>query len=195
MLRAVLLNRPLAPLSRTVPAHHELYEKAGILHRDVSVENLMVDATDHRCGILIDLDIAARVQDGDQTLHPILTHAGTLGFRSIELLRQSTHYPTRALYEDDLESFFYALYHVQTLYHDGRRLPIHDKKRWWHTISPDRIGLLAARKLMDLREPIPDCPLGEWLAGLQKLLASVHLPRDDEEVHLTYRAFMDRCVD
>ena len=40
-------------------AHHDLYEKAGILHHDISINNLMVDPSDPSMGILIDLNMVA----------------------------------------------------------------------------------------------------------------------------------------
>src|SRR5260370_3516096 len=49
-------------------AHHDLYEKAGILHFDISINNLMVDPSDPSPGILSDLDMAARDNDPESVL-------------------------------------------------------------------------------------------------------------------------------
>ncbi|KAF8323590.1 uncharacterized protein EI90DRAFT_3292308 [Cantharellus anzutake] len=92
-----------------VQAHHDLYEKAGILHRDISINNLMVDCGDPCKGILIDLDMAAldRDPDTDVLLDVPALPGATLPFRSIELC-----YPDplpRTRYRHDLESFFFVL--------------------------------------------------------------------------------------
>lgn len=75
----------------------------------------MVDAGDYSVGILIDLDIAVRIKDGDTPLSFKPVHAGTLPFRSIHILDQGD--PVSELfYRDDLESFFYTLVWILT-YH------------------------------------------------------------------------------
>ncbi|KAF8334774.1 uncharacterized protein EI90DRAFT_462426 [Cantharellus anzutake] len=48
-----------------ISSHHELHEKAGILHRDISPNNLMVDSSDPTKGVLIDLDMAVRDRNPD----------------------------------------------------------------------------------------------------------------------------------
>ena len=136
----------------------------------------MVDAANHRRGVLIDLDIAARVRDGDQILHPVLPHAGTLGFRGIALLMEGTHYPTRAVYRDELESFYYALLYIQIHYRDGRRLPIHDETGWW-SMFRGKVAGVGMRKLGGLDRPIPECPLRDWLLGLQNLFFDAYVLR------------------
>ena len=42
------------------PAGHRALSEAHILHRDVSVNNILIDSSDSS-GILIDLDLAAKV--------------------------------------------------------------------------------------------------------------------------------------
>lgn len=163
-----------------VTAHYDLYKKAGILHRDISLENLMVDANNHRRGILIDLDIAARIRDGDKVLQPAMTYAGTLGFRSIDLLEEGTHYPTRAMYRDDLESFFYVLYYIQTFYHDGNRLPIHDRTGWWNLFGDDVESLGGQKRGWLISTSIPDsAPTSEWLVPLHELIKHAYQARRD----------------
>ena len=165
-------------------AHRDLYEKAGILHRDISLENLMVDPNNHRKGILVDLDIAARVRDGDKRLNPVLTYAGTLPFRGIDLLREDTHYPTRAVYRDDLESFFYVLFYIQKYYRDGRRLPTHDTLRWSAGDEPGDIADLGTRKLGWLwSTSIPESPLrSDWVAPLRDFIVHAYEARRDFNV-------------
>lgn len=168
----------------------------------------MVDATNHHRGVLIDLDIAARIKvDRGQPLRPILPHAGTLEFRAYAVLSEGTHYPTRLAYRDELESFYYVLLYIQLHYRDGRRLPIHEQTRWG-IIHHGDIGGLSERKLGSLNRPIPECPLRDWLLGLQKLFyeglieqrhryheAGKRRKLDDETRGgvLTYHNFMKTC--
>ena len=56
-------------------AHKEAYESAGILHRDISAENILI--TDDGHGLLIDWDISKRVEKGarqsERSVHSITT--------------------------------------------------------------------------------------------------------------------------
>lgn len=166
----------------------------------------MVDAADHKRGILIDLDIAARVKDGSQVLYPSLTYAGTLGFRSIDLLDQATHFPNRAVYRDDLESFYYALLYIQKFYRGGSRLPIHDTFGWWDLSSGGMTGI-GIRKLAQLgRDHVTaEAPLYTWLVHLRSLLSHAYSVRNHDsrswspareatlDNRLTYDTFMGVC--
>ena len=46
----------------------------------------MVDANDHSVGVLIDLDLAVRLKDGERLLPFEPVPAGTLPFRAIDIL-------------------------------------------------------------------------------------------------------------
>ena len=103
------------------PVHHDLFEKAGILHRDISIGNLMVDLSDPSQGVLIDLDFAARVAGHGNPLDgETFPPAGTVNFRAFDLLTPDT--PLRAYYRHDLESFFYTLLWIQMHYVEGKKL-------------------------------------------------------------------------
>ena len=102
------------------PVHHDLFEKTGVLHRDISPGNLMVDASKPTEGVLIDLDFAARVDaHGNPSEGETFPHAGTLQFRAFEVITPEK--PTKAYYRHDLESFFYSLMWIQNHYKDGKR--------------------------------------------------------------------------
>ncbi|KAF8328423.1 uncharacterized protein EI90DRAFT_3126207 [Cantharellus anzutake] len=93
-----------------IETHHQAYEVAGILHRDIHVDNLMWTIVDGQpTGFLIDWDFAS----GPAT-HPPEDHqqtAFTLNAASlaIDLLQNE---PLPRLYRHDLESFFWALWSI-----------------------------------------------------------------------------------
>jgi hypothetical protein len=59
-------------------------------------------------GVLIDLDIAARVDEKGAPLDNFpLPYPGTIGFRAVDLIKPDP--PTQSFYRHDLESFFYTL--------------------------------------------------------------------------------------
>ena len=61
--------------SSMLPGHYELFKK-GILHRDISIHNILLTNLDDICGVLIDLDIAVWTEDG---LSPILANPRVVG--------------------------------------------------------------------------------------------------------------------
>jgi serine/threonine protein kinase len=93
----------LTALRDAVKAHRSLFEKAQILHRDISENNIIItdpQTADGFTGMLIDLDLA--IVDGERTGGRHMT--GTMEFMAIDVLRGVEH-----TYRHDLESFFYVL--------------------------------------------------------------------------------------
>ncbi|KAH9041874.1 hypothetical protein EDB83DRAFT_2228081, partial [Lactarius deliciosus] len=82
--------------------HSEAYNKAWILHQDVSTGNIMI--TDEGTGILIDWDLSKKVEDNVNSMGRHHSCTGTWQFISI------AHFldPLSLLHQvsDDLESFF-----------------------------------------------------------------------------------------
>ncbi|TEB22081.1 hypothetical protein FA13DRAFT_1573505, partial [Coprinellus micaceus] len=91
--------------------HRELYRK-GILHRDVSVPNILfgsADASEGSQGCLIDLDVAVRTELGVSPV-PTTSRIGTRLYQSIFVLRsESDKLGVPHDYLDDLEAFFYVM--------------------------------------------------------------------------------------
>lgn len=93
----------LLALRDAIQGHRSLF-RHGILHRDISVNNIMI-TLGHRSdgfhGFLIDLDLARRMDDTTDTI----THhrTGTMEFMAIGALCAEPH-----TYRHDLESFFYV---------------------------------------------------------------------------------------
>jgi len=131
-------------LNLHLPIAHAGLLEAGILHRDLSSDNLLLGlpgADVGQRGILIDLDMAIRTNRTCSSIsadfrtvcsllldhHSIITHLcfslqGTRLFQSISVLSSEL---ARGLapphdYLDDLESFFYLAHYLVILYHpDG----------------------------------------------------------------------------
>ncbi|KAL7917588.1 serine/threonine-protein kinase Sgk2 [Trichoderma austrokoningii] len=103
----------VAALRGCIDGHESLY-KAGILHRDISINNLMINEDDKNPSFpsfLIDLDLAIRLQrDGASGARD---RTGTRAFMAIGALRGEQH-----SFMHDLESFFWVLFWI-CIHHDG----------------------------------------------------------------------------
>ncbi|KAI0855673.1 serine/threonine-protein kinase Sgk2 [Xylaria cubensis] len=91
----------LEAMRDAIRAHHSLYTVGGLLHCDISPNNIIITdpkTADGFKGMLIDLDLAKQytVRSEEQT--------GTKQFMAVGVLRKYPHN-----YRHDLESFFYVL--------------------------------------------------------------------------------------
>ena len=91
-----------------------LYEVPKILHRDISLNNLMLRKEDGNVyAVLNDLDLAV---SADVQRQSSKHRTGTKPFMAIDLLdRESTVH----MYRHDLESLFYVLVWITSRFHDG----------------------------------------------------------------------------
>lgn len=87
--------------------HQALRQKAGILHRDISVNNVLVNEEVNSTwpGFLIDLDLAIR--EKRLKASGALDKTGTKVFMAIGALTGETH-----SFMHDLESFFWVLFWI-----------------------------------------------------------------------------------
>jgi serine/threonine protein kinase len=108
--------------------HHWLYTEAKILHRDISLGNLMYRSVDGElCGVLNDFDLASSVTPG--TMEPASNQrTGTKPFMAIELLKKSP--PPRHLYRHDLESIFYVFVFLTCRYLNGTQVKDPPLQSW-----------------------------------------------------------------
>lgn len=83
-------------------AHWKAFQKAGVLHRDVSVNNILIDENGN--GVLIDWELA--VLNDDKSDFEVQDRVGTWQFISAALLKDpgQTHHLV-----DDIESFVHVL--------------------------------------------------------------------------------------
>ncbi|QLI74381.1 uncharacterized protein G6M90_00g113480 [Metarhizium brunneum] len=97
----------LAAMERCIQGHESLYN-AGFLHRDISINNLMINEDEENpswAAFLIDLDLAIRDQRGPASGAKGKT--GTRAFMAIGALLGQYH-----SFMHDLESFFWVLFWI-----------------------------------------------------------------------------------
>ncbi|KAG5220774.1 hypothetical protein IMY05_C4520000500 [Salix suchowensis] len=149
---------------------------AGILHRDISVKNLMFRRkNDSIVGVLNDFDLATPVAKLDKG-PTSKQRTGTWPYLAIELLDPSTWLqPPRHLYRYDLESFFWVLL---TLAVDPDEFDGYNILRW---SGYDHVGLYDKKSSFLLHAGIKTTPLHprykglkEWLTSCSRMFHSVY---------------------
>ena len=105
----------IATANSMVIGHKWLYDIPKILHRDISVNNLMVRKEgDEVFTVLNDFDLAVSVDIKSMSSKH---RTGTKPFVAIDLLGPD---PTVHMYCHDLESMFYVLVWITSRFHDGK---------------------------------------------------------------------------
>ncbi|KAI0296764.1 hypothetical protein B0F90DRAFT_1939257 [Multifurca ochricompacta] len=109
------LGKPLSTFKSTrqlcevirdaIVAHSAAYERAQILHRDVSAGNILI--TEEGTGMLIDWELSKQEHKGVEEGPRQHSRTGTWQFISISRLREPRY--TAHEVSDDLESFFWVL--------------------------------------------------------------------------------------
>ncbi|KIM35938.1 hypothetical protein M413DRAFT_32165 [Hebeloma cylindrosporum] len=97
-------------------AHKDAFRICGILHRDISVVNILISL--NGTGILSDWDMAHQVS-GPSPRH--LGRTGTWFFMSIKLLKDPT---SIYILQDDLESFCYVVIYLALRYLPHNRVSV-----------------------------------------------------------------------
>ncbi|KUI73954.1 hypothetical protein VM1G_09464 [Cytospora mali] len=97
-----------------IQGHQSLRSEAGLLHRDISINNMMVNEKTHDSpwtGFLIDLDYS--IQEAQLLASGARDRTGTKAFMAIGVLRGEQH-----SFMHDLESFFWVLFWI-CIHYDG----------------------------------------------------------------------------
>ncbi|VCU41221.1 Bgt-50506 [Blumeria graminis f. sp. tritici] len=95
-------------------AHQSLFKEARILHRDVSINNIILTdpaVNNGRYGLLIDLDLAISLNDVNSEQNR-QTMTGTMEYIALGILQANIYETGKGYnhtYRHDLESFFYVL--------------------------------------------------------------------------------------
>ncbi|KAJ3503631.1 hypothetical protein NMY22_g18183 [Coprinellus aureogranulatus] len=107
----------ICALRDTLYAHCKLFEEKLVLHRDVSMQNILLgkpDAFPGTRGILIDFDMAVKVDPRPISSIQVDCRTGTRLYQSLSVLDsyRTGSWATAHDYLDDLESFLYVLTHL-----------------------------------------------------------------------------------
>lgn len=133
----------LRALRDAIKAHQSLFE-ANILHRDISMNNIIITnlgEADGYSGMLIDMDMATRISsDGVNEGSGARQITGTLEFMAIEVL-ESAYRDIQHTYRHDLESFFYVFLSICVNYGwpEGQR-PTKNPFQDWYTLPYEKIA-------------------------------------------------------
>ncbi|THU81956.1 hypothetical protein K435DRAFT_844549 [Dendrothele bispora CBS 962.96] len=150
-------------------AHRWLYDRCRILHRDISMNNIMVRKVDGKIfGVLNDLDLASRVTKEMSATSKHRT--GTRPFMAYELLDSDPKKLVPHLYRHDLESLFYVMLFACCRYNlDGESVSsLYDE---WLTDSAENLSNskeVLCNSHKDFNPPVtPD------FSGFSKILTDI----------------------
>ncbi|MCJ1430243.1 hypothetical protein MMC29_008160 [Sticta canariensis] len=137
--------------------HRELFLRRNILHRDISLNNIILTNPEQNSGcsgMLIDLDLAVLVgEDGKNETSEERNMTGTLEYIAIQILEGATRKETAGTdhtYRHDLESFFYVFLSlcIRYGYTEGKEPRTDPLRRWcegdFNDISRTKRGDVSA---------------------------------------------------
>ncbi|KIJ57185.1 hypothetical protein M422DRAFT_773853 [Sphaerobolus stellatus SS14] len=185
-----------------VKAHRQLHQVAGVLHRDISPNNILLNpgGAEGNRGILIDFDIAVRIDDNSEFATKFV--GGTYKFMSRNvIMRDGPH-----TYFDDLESFYYVLRWILGMYTAPRtiRTVPHDSIAFWDRYpafaSISKGGQLAVEELLHI-EPWFGQSLRNLADRLRKFFDERHTSKgqelsklDPEGDYTAYIGEIEQCI-
>ncbi|KAJ7162263.1 hypothetical protein C8R46DRAFT_848375, partial [Mycena filopes] len=124
-----------------------LYEKAHLMHRDISRNNSMFRRINGKVyGVLNDFDLA--VIRSDLTLSTSNHRTGTAPYMALDLLKSNP--PPLHIVRFDLESLYYVFAYIVCQYHEGKKIANPPFDKWDHLSAED----LYDRKVAFLATPI-----------------------------------------
>ena len=173
----------LTALRDAIKGHRSLYMDGGILHRDISENNIIItDPTTTKgfSGILIDLDLAKIIGSGPSGARH---QTGTVEFMAIQVLQKAAH-----TYRHDLESFFYVLlwlcarraWELEFQCKSSKRPQQNVLKRWYtgtfEEIAQVKRGYMHVDGLEDILREFPESldSVKDLCRRLRKILFPLH---------------------
>ncbi|KAL7895267.1 hypothetical protein HDV64DRAFT_257549, partial [Trichoderma sp. TUCIM 5745] len=165
----------LESMAQCVGGHKSLYD-ADILHRDISINNLLINADRSdasRLGLLIDLDLAIKISRDKPS--GASSRTGTRAFMSIGVLLGNPH-----SFMDDIESFFWVLFWICIHCLSPTMFTVVPQFEKWNYISNSqelaiiKLGTVASATLFDrtLADHVTDYykPLIPCLSKLREMV-------------------------
>jgi serine/threonine protein kinase len=148
-----------------VPGYRWLYDVPKILHRDISLNNLMLRKEgDNVYAVLNDLDLAV---SADVKSMSSKHRTGTKPFMAIDLIHPD---PTVHMYRHDLESMFYVLVWITSRFHNGQEITDPPLQEWADnggvTLLKEKNSFLMS---MPPRRTEQFESFGRWIASMQKM--------------------------
>ncbi|KAF8631960.1 hypothetical protein AX15_002097 [Amanita polypyramis BW_CC] len=180
-----------------VECHYAAYQFGRVLHRDLSVNNLMVSAHEEQkrpLGILLDWDLASRIGNQNEAIvSNARQRTGTLPFMSLDLLRAKAP-PHR--YCHDLESFFYIMIWASVHFNLSHKslLPFNPVFEDW--INPSMAKAANPKKSFlayidnakeiyaEIRPEFKQLEM-EWIVPLRALFRSVYVSDSEDSGHVS----------
>ncbi|PNP50183.1 hypothetical protein THARTR1_09172 [Trichoderma harzianum] len=165
----------LAGLEACINGHESLRREACLLHRDISINNLMINEEEEdpsQRGFLIDLDLA--IKETRTSASGAKKKTGTRAFMAIGALRGVQH-----SFMHDLESFFWVLYWI-CIHYDGPGQSIGptEFEKWNYTndrqLAWSKSGLVGDERqfLYDAERDFTEyyLPLLPWVNRLRRVV-------------------------
>ncbi|KAJ3813716.1 protein kinase [Lentinula aff. lateritia] len=150
--------------------HQWLYERVGILHRDLSSGNIMYRRKNGKVyGVLNDFDLSSRVRDMDKGATS-KQRTGTRPFMSIDLLNpvwQGGH-----LYRHDLESLFYIMLCLACRY-EAPGVASPDPRPYSEWFSGTDAEVLNSKSNFLLNALGEDLPVQTYFSGFEQGLGNI----------------------
>ncbi|CUA69886.1 Polyphosphate kinase [Rhizoctonia solani] len=173
------VSEPRTFLTASISLLHticDLYARGDILHRDISVHNLMVQVENPSVGVLIDLDHAIDMRIQNNQNASSLHRVGTLPFTALDLLHNAANYPRHLRH--DLESFVYVLFWIAARYESGAEVNTLIFNEWgigdWAAIVTAKQGFIALMTHLEFT-PTPGFDfLAMELFAFRQLLGNAH---------------------
>ncbi|KAJ3453073.1 hypothetical protein MRS44_018728 [Fusarium solani] len=188
----------LAAFERCIEGHESLH-RAGLLHRDVSINNLMINEDDDNPSwpaFVIDLDLA--IKESREAASVAKGKTGTRAFMAIGALLGEQH-----SFMHDLESFFWVLFWICIHYNGpGENRVVQEFDKWNYVdmkeLAKLKLGTVAKEGIF--MDTISDNftqhyePLIPLLNGLRKLIFPRDKPweREDEKLYSRIREILRR---
>lgn len=176
----------LAALEGCVQGHESLHN-AGLLHRDISINNLMMNEdkdNPSRSAFLIDLDLAIR--EHRTSASGARAKTGTRAFMAIGALLGDYH-----SYMHDLESFFWVLFWICIHYNGPKgHARVVDRFDKWNYVDVEELALLKAGLVGNERVFLHRVgqsftpyfePLIPWVNRMRRLLFPGDKPWEDKQ--------------